>query len=64
MSFLGISLIFAPFKTVGVSMQLSVLGHKKLFGNVVEKTEEGLIKIPKEITLHEKRKYELMIKVL
>ena len=57
------SLVFAPLKTVGISMQLSVLGHKELYGSLVEKTVEGLIKTPTELTVQEKRKYEMMIKV-
>ena len=55
--------IYAPLHTIGISMQLSVLGHKELFGSLVDKTPEGLIKTPTELTIQDKRKYEMMIKV-
>ena len=58
-----LSLLYAPLHTIGTTLQLSVLGHKELFGRPVEKTAEGLIKIPTELTVQEKRKYEMMIKV-
>ena len=53
----------APFRVLGTTLQLAVAPHKKLQGGHFEKTQEGLIKVPKELTIREKRKYELMIKV-
>ena len=42
-------------------MQLSVVGHKNLYSNII-KNKEGLIKVPTEITTQERLKFEMMIK--
>lgn len=57
------SILVAPLNTIAVSLQLSVLGHKNLYGVSKEYTQEGLMKIPTEITVRERQKYELMLKV-
>ena len=53
----------APLTTLGVSLQLSVKAHRHIFGGTFERNAEGLIKIPTELTIKDKRNYELAIKV-
>ena len=48
--------------TIQVSLQLSVLGHKNKYGDARPEEMNKLIKLTKEITLQDRRKYELMIK--
>jgi hypothetical protein len=38
--------------------------HKELYNKDKNLTKEGLMKVPKELTISEKRKYELLIKVI
>ena len=57
------AIILAPLKTIGISLQLAVKGHRELFGKVFEQTPEGLIKIPTQLTLKDKMNYEMVLKV-
>lgn len=54
------SLLYAPFVTIGVSLQLSVLEHKNLYGDITKaELSKELINIPKEITVRERKAFEL-----
>lgn len=58
-----ISLLAAPLRTVGIALQASVRGHKELYSPVSLKQKEGLVKASTELTVQEKRRYELMVRV-
>lgn len=45
-----------------VSLQLSVLPHKNKYGDVSGVEANKLINIPKEITVQDRRRYELLVK--
>ncbi len=57
-----LSTLAAPLNTVQISLQLSVLAHKNKYGDAKPEEMNKLIKLTKEITLQDRRKYELMIK--
>jgi hypothetical protein len=57
------SAITAPLHTIGISLQLSVRGHKELFTFKEPPQKEGLVKRTFAITPQERRKYELMVRV-
>jgi len=45
-----------------VSLQLSVIPHKNLYGDVAKQESQALAKISKEITVQDRRKFELLVK--
>ncbi len=57
------SVLVAPLNTIAISLQLSIPGHKNIYGVNKEYTQEGLMKIPTELTVRERQKYELMLRV-
>lgn len=61
-SYASLQVIIYPQIRV-LMMKMSVLGHRKIYTKHVEKQEEALAKISKEITPQQRRKYELMVKV-
>ena len=48
--------------TMQVSLQLSVLPHQDKFGDMKDFEKNQLMKVPKEVTPYEKRRYELIVK--
>ncbi len=52
----------APFNTISIALQLSVTPHKNKYGNAVEAELTALSKVATEITVQDRRKYQLMIK--
>ena len=58
-----LTFLSAPFMTISASLQLSVQKYKSLLGGKKELNEQGLMKVPTELTLRDKRRYELLIKV-
>ena len=52
----------APLTTTQISLQLSVLPHLNKYGDVVEMEKNQLMNIPKELTVQDRRRYELIIK--
>ena len=56
------SLVTGPLTTIHTSLQLSVMPHQNLYGDVSGIEANKLINIPKEITVQDKRRYELLIK--
>mmetsp|Transcript_17404 Transcript_17404/g.19829 ORF Transcript_17404/g.19829 Transcript_17404/m.19829 type:complete len:361 (+) Transcript_17404:33-1115(+) len=59
---IGLSLITAPLTTIHTSLQLSVMPHRNLYGDVSGVEANKLANIPKEITVQDRRRYELLIK--
>ncbi|EAR91059.1 carrier protein (macronuclear) [Tetrahymena thermophila SB210] len=57
-----LSFLTAPLITTHVSLQLSVIPHKNLYGDTVEQDLKALAKVSKEITVQDRRKFELLIK--
>ena len=45
-----------------VSLQLSVLPHKEKYHDTILNEKRGLIKAPNEITLQDRRRYEMVVK--
>jgi hypothetical protein len=56
------SFITAPLTTSYISLQLSVLAHRNKYGDVSDMEKTQLMNMPKELTLQDKRRYELIIK--
>lgn len=55
------SLFSAPFYTIAISRQLSVNSHKDIYGDYVEPSRsKELMKLSNELTLREKKNYELI----
>lgn len=57
------SLLTAPFFAVGICLQTSVRGHKALFSPQSLSQKEGLVKTTTALTLQERRRFELMVRV-
>lgn len=57
------SLVSAPLHAIGISLQTSVRGHKALFSPESIRQKEGLVKTTTALTLQERRRYELMVRV-
>ena len=52
----------APLTTTQISLQLSVLPHLNKYGDVAEMEKNQLMNVPKELTVQDRRRYELIIK--
>jgi len=48
--------------TLQVSLQLSVLEHQNKYGDINEFEKKDIMKVPKELTPYDKRRYELIVK--
>lgn len=58
-----LNFLVAPLTTIHVSMQQSVLPHQSKYGDGgPQDLANALVKTTKEISPHEKRKFELLIK--
>lgn len=53
---------FAPLFTMQVSLQLSVLPHREKYHDTFLNEKRDLIKAPNEITIQDRRRYELIVK--
>lgn len=58
-----LSPLFMPFVNVMTSLQLSVAGHKNIYGSFGDPKSKELLKPVAQMTSLEKRKYEIYIKV-
>ena len=56
------SAITGPLTTLQVSLQLSVLQHQNKYGDVNTFENKEIMKVPKELTPYDKRRYELIVK--
>lgn len=51
-----------PFQTLQVSLQLSVVPHLKKYHDAFAAKERALMKAPTEITIQDRRKFEILVK--
>lgn len=53
---------FIPLQTLQVSLQLSVIPHLKKYHDAFAAQERALMKAPTEITIQDRRKFEMLVK--